>query len=57
LMVKLTLAPNNPRRKSSMAAPINRGRRDMSGRVRDAVIALATCHNVSFDLAYCLTVT
>ncbi|KAK4684635.1 phospholipid-translocating ATPase, partial [Tremellales sp. Uapishka_1] len=37
----------NGRRKSSMAMGATRGRRDMSGRVRDAVMALATCHNVT----------
>jgi phospholipid-translocating ATPase len=36
------------RRKSSMAVGPGRGRRDMSTRVTDAVIALATCHNVSW---------
>ncbi|WVQ93981.1 hypothetical protein IAU59_001059 [Kwoniella sp. CBS 9459] len=35
------------RRKSSMSAVPGRGRRDMSSRVRDAVMALATCHNVT----------
>lgn len=35
------------RRKSSLAIGIPRGRRDMSSRVRDAVMALATCHSVS----------
>ena len=35
------------RRKSSVAIGPGRGRRDVSTRVTDAVIALATCHNVS----------
>ncbi|WWD06056.1 hypothetical protein V865_004141 [Kwoniella europaea PYCC6329] len=35
------------RRKSSMTTAPGRGRRDMSSRVRDAVLALATCHNVT----------
>ncbi|RXK40705.1 phospholipid-translocating ATPase [Tremella mesenterica] len=34
-------------RKGSYATGMTRGRRDMSSRVRDAVIALATCHNVT----------
>ncbi|WVR03261.1 hypothetical protein IAU60_000252 [Kwoniella sp. DSM 27419] len=34
-------------RKSSMSAIPGRSRRDMSSRVRDAVVALATCHNVT----------
>jgi phospholipid-translocating ATPase len=34
------------RRKGSLAAPLGRGRRDIGTRVRDAVLALATCHNV-----------
>jgi hypothetical protein len=34
------------RRKSSIAVGPGRGRRDVSTRVTDAVIALATCHNV-----------
>jgi phospholipid-translocating ATPase len=38
------------KRQSSMSGGINtmvgRGRRDMSSRVRDAVLALAVCHNV-----------
>ncbi|CAD6573573.1 MAG: Putative aminophospholipid-translocase [Tremellales sp. Tagirdzhanova-0007] len=37
----------NVRRKSSMMTGTHRGRRDMSSRVRDAVFALATCHNVT----------
>ncbi|WVQ85164.1 hypothetical protein IAT38_007329 [Cryptococcus sp. DSM 104549] len=35
------------RRQSSVPSANIRGRRDMSGRVRDAVMALATCHNVT----------
>jgi phospholipid-translocating ATPase len=34
------------RRKGLMLTGVSRGRRDMSSRVRDAVFALATCHNV-----------
>lgn len=41
-----TTAPIN-RRKSSMGTGVGRTRRDMSGRVREAVVALATCHNVT----------
>jgi phospholipid-translocating ATPase len=37
----------NARRKSSMPTGLARTRRDMSSRVKDAVLALATCHNVS----------
>lgn len=44
------------RRQSSMAGGLGRTRRDMSSRVRDAVIALATCHNVSQLIAYLLAV-
>ncbi|ORY30821.1 hypothetical protein BCR39DRAFT_466331 [Naematelia encephala] len=33
--------------KASMATGLARGRRDISSRVRDAVLALATCHNVT----------
>lgn len=33
-------------RKSSTTTGLVRTRRDMSGRIRDAVVALATCHNV-----------
>lgn len=34
------------RQNSMLGAGAGRGRRDISGRVRDAVLALATCHNV-----------
>ncbi|OCF33097.1 phospholipid-translocating ATPase [Kwoniella heveanensis BCC8398] len=37
----------NSERKNSVTAAPGRGRRDMSSRVRDAVMALATCHNVT----------
>lgn len=42
----LELTPADSRRKSSMTMAPGRGRRDMSTRVTDAVMALATCHNV-----------
>jgi phospholipid-translocating ATPase len=40
------------RRQSSITggmAPASRGRRDISSRLKDAILALATCHNVSID--------
>lgn len=30
----------------------NRGRRDMSAKVKDALLALAICHNVRVDLLF-----
>lgn len=41
-----TFEQTDGRRKSSMPTGLARTRRDMSGRIRDAVAALATCHNV-----------
>lgn len=35
------------KRQNSIVGGMQRNRRDMTGRVRDAVLALATCHNVS----------
>lgn len=44
----LANADRPERRQGSMGPGIGtRGRRDISARVRDAVVALATCHNVS----------
>ncbi len=43
-------SPTTPRRSSSMAVGMGiagRGRRDITTRVKDAVLALATCHNVT----------
>lgn len=37
------------KRQNSLIGGTQRTRRDISGRVRDAVLALATCHNVSFN--------
>jgi hypothetical protein len=45
------------RRKSSIAVGPGRGRRDVSTRVTDAVIALATCHNVCFHSPSGLSLT
>ena len=39
--------PLTGKRKPSLSQGIPRGRRDMTSRVHDAVLALATCHNVS----------
>jgi hypothetical protein len=44
-----SVATMTPKRKSSMNITASRGRRDMTSRVRDAIIALATCHNVSWS--------
>jgi phospholipid-translocating ATPase len=47
------------RRQSSIPVGVGRTRRDMSSRVRDAVVALAACHNVRTTCGHggcCLTV-
>lgn len=48
-IVASALSEDSSRRQNSMVGAgvgMGRGRRDMSTRVRDAVLALATCHNV-----------
>jgi phospholipid-translocating ATPase len=40
------------RRQSSIPVGVGRTRRDMSSRVRDAVVALAACHNVRTACGY-----
>nr|XP_031859862.1 uncharacterized protein CI109_004710 [Kwoniella shandongensis]KAA5526934.1 hypothetical protein CI109_004710 [Kwoniella shandongensis] len=47
LVTALGEQESNGRRQNSLPTSNLRGRRDMSSRVRDAVIALATCHNVT----------
>ena len=50
LQLTLYIAPPNAKRSMSMPQASQRGRRDMSGKVYDAVIALAACHNVGHSM-------
>ena len=48
-LIGIPLLKEHVRRQSSLsgAGMASKGRRDISSRLRDAVLALATCHNVS----------